>query len=83
VGGVGGETAQDDAVLETRLQNLKDPMRPAAVAYQYWWFPVSSFFGLGIKNTLEPLQADLGSSVSGLESAIQECATWSNCFCEC
>ena len=35
-----------------------------AVANQCSWFLVSPFFGLGIKHTLEPLQADLGVGIS-------------------
>src|SRR5436305_14222109 len=39
-------------------------MRPEAVANQHPWFLVSTLLGLGVKDTLEPLQADLGVGIS-------------------
>ena len=66
MGGVRGHTAQDDVVFETKLQNLESLMCPEAVPYQHSWFLVSSFFGLGIKYTLELLQADVGVGKSRL-----------------
>jgi len=35
-------------------------VRPEAVVNQHPWFLVSTLLGLGSKDTLEPLQADLG-----------------------
>ena len=46
-------------------------MRPEAVLYQHPWFLVSPFFGLGIKHTLEPLQADIGVGKSRFGARIE------------
>ena len=64
VGGVKGETIQDDIFFETNLQDFEGLVRPEAVTNQYSWFLVSLSFGLGIKHTLEPFQAKLGVGVS-------------------
>ena len=50
--GVGGETTQNDVVLEAMLQDFEGLMRSEAVANENAWFLVSSFFSLGIKDTL-------------------------------
>jgi hypothetical protein len=63
VGGVRRETTQND-VFEKILQDFEGLARPEAVANQHPWFLVSSFLGLGIKYTLEPLQAGLGVGIS-------------------
>ena len=39
-------------------------MCPEIILYQYRWFLISPFFGLGIKYTLKPLQANIGISES-------------------
>ncbi len=39
-------------------------MRPKAITDQYPWSLVSLSFSLGIKHTLEPLQANLGVGIS-------------------
>jgi len=64
VGGVRRDTAQDDVVFETEFSDFEGFMRPEAVAYQYPWFLVRPFFGLGVEHKLEPLQADIGVSIS-------------------
>jgi hypothetical protein len=38
VGGMRGETTQDDIVFETILQDFEGLVRPEAVANQYPWF---------------------------------------------
>jgi len=70
MGGVGGDTAKDDVAFETELQDFERFVRPEAVAYQHPWFTISPFFGLGIKHTLEPLQADLGVGISSFGARI-------------
>ena len=45
-------------------------MRPEAVTDQYSRPLISSFFGLGIEYTLEPLQADLGVGVARVRAGI-------------
>jgi len=64
VGGVRGETAQDDAVFKAILQDFEGLMRQEAVGNQNAWFLIRPRFGLGIKYTLDPLQADLGFVLS-------------------
>jgi hypothetical protein len=38
-------------------------VRSKTVRNQHSWFPVNPSFGLGIKDTLEPLKANLGVGV--------------------
>ena len=45
-------------------------MRPEAVTNQYPWLLVSTLFSLGIKHTLEPLEADLRVGVPGFGARI-------------
>jgi hypothetical protein len=63
VGGVRGEATQDDVVLETELQDFEGVVRPETVTNQHPGFLVSLSSRLGIKHTLEPLQADRGVGV--------------------
>lgn len=55
-------------------------MRSEAVANQNPWFVVRPCFGLGIKDTREPVQADLGVGISRSLSTGMHCkqqASWS------
>jgi hypothetical protein len=61
---MGGDTIEHDVVFEAKLQDFEGFMRPEAVAYQYPWFPLSPFFGLGIEHKLKPLQGEIGISIS-------------------
>jgi len=45
-------------------------VRPEAVPDQHSWFPVSTLFGFGVEDTLEPLQGDLGIGISLLSARI-------------
>lgn len=71
MGGVRGHAAEDDIVFETKLQNLESLVRREAVLYQHPWFRVSPFFGLEVKHTLEPLQADIGVDKSRFGARIK------------
>ncbi len=51
-------------------------MRPEAVANQYSRSLVSSFFGLGMEYTLEPLQADLGVGIARIRAGIVPSRGW-------
>ena len=46
-------------------------MRPKVILYEHPWFFISLFFGLGIKHTLKPLQADIGVGESRFGARIQ------------
>jgi hypothetical protein len=61
---VRGQTTQNDIVVETKLQDFKRLVRPKAVTNQHAWFLVSTSFGLWVKYTLKPLEANLGVGVS-------------------
>ena len=64
VRGVRGKTTQENVVLKAKLQDFEGLVRPKAVTNQHSWFLVSLSFGLGIKHTLDPLQANLRVRVS-------------------
>ena len=55
VGGVRGETTEDDIIFETKLQDFECLMRSEAVTYQHPWLLVSSLLSLGVEYTLKPL----------------------------
>jgi len=61
---MGRETTQNDVVFETILQYFEGLVRPEAVANQRPWFLVSTLPSFRVKDTLEPLQADLGVGIS-------------------
>jgi hypothetical protein len=64
MGGVRRDTAQDDVIFKTILQDLKGLMRPEAVANQNTWSLLRPSFSLRVEHTFEPLHADLGVGVS-------------------
>lgn len=64
MGGVRGDTAQDDVVFKTILQDFERLVRPEAVVNQNPWFLVRPCSRLGIKHTYESLQADLRVGIS-------------------
>ena len=83
VGGVRGDTAQDDVVFKTVLQDFERLVRPETVTNQNPRFLMHPRFGLGIKHPFEPLQADLWSrciQTRRAHNAIQGWGTWSSCF---
>jgi hypothetical protein len=49
---MGRQTAQDDVVLEAKLQDLQRLVCPEAVTDQYSWLTISSGSSFDIKNTL-------------------------------
>lgn len=58
MGGIGRKAAQNNIVFETELQDFEGCVRFEAVAYEYPWFLVSTFLGLGVEYQLEPLQTE-------------------------
>jgi hypothetical protein len=63
-------TAKDDVVFKTMLQDLERLVRPEAVTDQNSWFLLCPRFGLGIEHTFKPLQADLEVDVSRFKARV-------------
>ena len=70
VGGMRRETIQENIILETELEDLEGVVRCKAIADQDASFPVSSFSGFGIEDTLEPLEADHRVGIPGFGARI-------------
>jgi hypothetical protein len=64
MGGIRGETTQNNVIFEIILQYFDGFVRPEAVVNQYSWFFVSTLLGFEVKDTLKPLQADLKVGIS-------------------
>ena len=70
MGSIRGNTVKDNVVLKAILYNLERLVSAEAVINEYPWFLISLDFGLGVKHTLNPLQADLEVSISRLGAHI-------------
>ncbi len=70
VGGIRRETTQENIILETELEDLEGLVRCKAITDQDASFPVSSFSGFGIEDTLELLEADYRVGIPGLGARI-------------
>jgi len=70
VGGIRRETTQENIVRETELLDFEGLVRSKAIADQDASSLVRSFFGFGIKYTLEPLEADYRVGIPGVGARI-------------
>jgi len=70
MGSVRRNTAKDNVVLKAILHDLERLVSAEAVTDKNPWFLVSLRFGLRVKHTFDPLQADLGVGVSRLRARI-------------
>jgi hypothetical protein len=70
VGSMRGNTAQDDVVFKSILQDFERLVRPEPITNQNPWLVMRLRFGLGIEYTFEPFQADLRVCVSGFKARI-------------
>jgi hypothetical protein len=76
VGGVRWKAPQHDVVFETELQDFEGFMCREAITYQCTRYRLGSFFGLWLKHKFEPLQVEIGISISTVEVCVMPTGSW-------